>query len=976
MEYLEEAHQELAKKGLEDIRSKLCSPQQDVLERLKSKPEDFRFGYWFQRAEEYSNTNLQTARLIWEYLLEKCNDKKQTIDVLNKLFHVQIATGPWDEALKTAQKVFKETMEFVSQKTYAGQSLDPTAVGEYQFEAYMNLATIQRLQKKMQEAEDLYRKAHSAAVSNRDLDKETLAKVHLAICLLDQGELKEATETYFKPLLPDKDNWDKYTQAIYLQSYGNACRSAADWGNAKAYLREALKLAKELNNMGLVSSCSGDLGNVFRSEGRYRDAEEKHRDHYNIALERGDTHGLAIACGNIGFLKFYNSEEFDDSLVYQFIEYSLAEQIGDFARMGISFNKIGKLYTTLGYYEEAVELFRIAVTQAQKAKNFAGEGMAWGNLGTVYRALEQYEDAVECHIKYRDNAERRMDIGGLAIMQHQLAMDYYLSGNLQKAESSILSAFQTLERIRAQIGEEDKSKISNYEKNQAEAYNLLQVVLVAQKKYKEAFVLADASRGRSLSDIVQRRLFGVNASETNSKYLSEKFITESFGSLLEVGRQRSTSLVLYSVVKEFNQAGTAFNWVYAWVLEIDGSLHFSKTRLEVEAHLKVELNDKILISLSRSMGLQSKSRGVSEILMDEFSSHNNALEDHSLSIEASSKEHEIEDESTSLDKLETANDQHSERSPNGGNSQLNNLQDDPELIQWRPMLNQLHKVLIEPIAQFLPREDQSRRVTFIPQDFLLKVPFAALQEAPDYRYLFEDFIISTSPAIHFLNLADDSPRRPEQNTSSLSVLAVGNPVMPLKGLRELKFAASEARMVSQIIDSSDSELFIGAQAKKRDVVAAMPKHPILHFATHGLLDNVDSHGDFSMKGLVFLSKSGNDCDGRLTAEEVRDIKLDAELVVLSCCETGLGKVTGDGVLGLSRAFLAAGADCVIVTLWKIDDEKSFELMTSFYQEYKTCRDAAVSLQRAMRLLQAKDDSKSPRYWGAFSIVGASGKGLN
>lgn len=73
-----------------------------------------------------------------------------------------------------------------------------------------------------------------------------------------------------------------------------------------------------------------------------------HRAHYDIALERGDTHGLAIACGNIGFLKFYNPNDFNDSLVQQFIEYSLAEQIGDFARMGISFNKIGKLYTTLG----------------------------------------------------------------------------------------------------------------------------------------------------------------------------------------------------------------------------------------------------------------------------------------------------------------------------------------------------------------------------------------------------------------------------------------------------------------------------------------------------------------------------------------------------------------------------------------------------------------------------------------------------
>lgn len=154
---------------------------------------------------------------------------------------------------------------------------DLIAVGEYQFEACMNLATIQRLQKKMQEAEDLYGKAREAAASIRDLDKETLAKVHLAICLLDRGELKEATDTYFKPLLPHKNDWDKYTRAIYLQSYGNACRSAADWGNAKAYLREALELAKVLKNGGLVSSCCGDLGNVFRSEGRYGFSRVKRR---------------------------------------------------------------------------------------------------------------------------------------------------------------------------------------------------------------------------------------------------------------------------------------------------------------------------------------------------------------------------------------------------------------------------------------------------------------------------------------------------------------------------------------------------------------------------------------------------------------------------------------------------------------------------------------------------------------------------
>ena len=210
-------------------------------------------------------------------------------------------------------------------------------------------------------------------------------------------------------------------------------------------------------------------------------------------------------------------------------------------------------------------MFQIALDQARRAENTAGEGMAWGNLGTVYRALEQFEDAISCHMKYRDNAERRLDIGGVAIMQHQLAMDYYLSGSLSDAESSVLRAFQTLEQIRAQIGEEDESKLSNFEKNQVEAYNLLQVVLVAQKKYKEAFVLADASRGRALSEIVQKRLFGSISSDTGTRYLNEELITESFENLREVSRKLSTTLVLYSVVKEFDQSGATSSWVYTWV---------------------------------------------------------------------------------------------------------------------------------------------------------------------------------------------------------------------------------------------------------------------------------------------------------------------------------------------------------------------------------------------------------------------------
>lgn len=109
MEYLAPEHQDLAKEGLEDIRGKLHAPKQTVLDELKSKPEEFSFSRVFRVAQEYTNRSLPTASLIWEYLLGKAENRQQKFAVMDKLFHVQIATGPWSVALETAQNLFNET---------------------------------------------------------------------------------------------------------------------------------------------------------------------------------------------------------------------------------------------------------------------------------------------------------------------------------------------------------------------------------------------------------------------------------------------------------------------------------------------------------------------------------------------------------------------------------------------------------------------------------------------------------------------------------------------------------------------------------------------------------------------------------------------------------------------------------------------------------------------------------------------------
>ena len=114
MEYLDPEHQDLAVKSLEDLHGKLPSPPENVLEDLNMKTEYFSFPHVYRMAQEYSNKLLPTARLIWEYLLRKTENKQQKFAIMDKLFHVQIATGPWNVAFETAKNLFNEITEYSS----------------------------------------------------------------------------------------------------------------------------------------------------------------------------------------------------------------------------------------------------------------------------------------------------------------------------------------------------------------------------------------------------------------------------------------------------------------------------------------------------------------------------------------------------------------------------------------------------------------------------------------------------------------------------------------------------------------------------------------------------------------------------------------------------------------------------------------------------------------------------------------------
>ncbi|MCC0177012.1 CHAT domain-containing protein [Waterburya agarophytonicola K14] len=262
-----------------------------------------------------------------------------------------------------------------------------------------------------------------------------------------------------------------------------------------------------------------------------------------------------------------------------------------------------------------------------------------------------------------------------------------------------------------------------------------------------------------------------------------------------------------------------------------------------------------------------------------------------------------------------------------------------------------YKLLIEPIKDLLP-EDPEALVVFIPQDSLFLVPFPALQNDQG-KFLIEEHTMQIAPSIQTLAI------KPSKSTlDSSQALIVGNPAPMPESLANLPGAEIEAKAIADILNAAP---IIGSAATETTIVEKMPQADLIHFATHGLFD--ENQG---LQSSLALSTSDH-TEGFLTAEEILDLNLDAELVVLSACNTGRGRITGDGVVGLSRSFLLAGAQSTIVSLWYVPDLPTSALMTDFYRQLAKNPNQPQALRQAM--LNTIKEYPKPYQWAAFMLVG-------
>lgn len=289
---------------------------------------------------------------------------------------------------------------------------------------------------------------------------------------------------------------------------------------------------------------------------------------------------------------------------------------------------------------------------------------------------------------------------------------------------------------------------------------------------------------------------------------------------------------------------------------------------------------------------------------------------------------------------------------NGLAAQVQNLRkalEDPLSPAWQQSSHALYQRLWLPIENRLA----GRNVIVVPHGVLHYLPFAALQDN-DGKFVIDRFAMRFMPSASVLRYLRQS--MPKKAAERLFVL--GNPDLGDPAL-DLQFAGDEARQVAALFP--ESQLLSRKDASKSNFRKFAPLFTRIHFATHGKFQ-----ADEPLKSGLYLAK-GSDNDGVLTVSEIYSTNLDADLVTLSACETGLGKITnGDDVVGLTRGFLYAGSRSIVASLWSVDDKATSALMAAFYRNM-----ASMDKRQALRQAQmeARKHFPQPFFWAAFQLTG-------
>ena len=806
------------------------------------------------------------------------------------------------------------------------------------------------------------------------------------------GENRESQRNLEKLLQLSKEIGDKTTEGFAYGFLGNTHRSLGNYEEAIIMQNKFLEISRSIGDKAAEGLANAYLGSIYYSLGELEKALQHHQFNLAINKELGNKGGEGRSVEKVGNIYFalgnYNKaiECYKQSL-------GIAVAIRDKPLEGNSYANLGNSFLALGMYSEAVEIYKKAVPYAEAVGDKRMEGQMLGNLGTAYNRVGDHQKGLECHLRHLSLCEDLEEKQGEATAHGNIGMINYLLGNFQQAikhnekQISISNSMGEIDgemqgclnlgkvywklcelpkaiefqkkalcfaktmtsldkmgschydlgisysklkefemacnhleqctelyaEVRRLLFEKDIYKVSLSDV-QASAYRLYTQCLLQQDKDEEALLVTERARSAALADMMVVS-YGLHDPKGGKRE------TLNGESMREVVSRVGGQIIYYAL------SGTGKENVILWNLQANSAPTFVGEVTDWKSLL-----DEALVEI----GVK-----VSPV----------KCEDRSLPSRENRRipqNQEIDQEVENLDE-----------------DLLYCLPSKRITPKERPSaLGKLYDVLFCSTSPGQAAAD----LIIVPDAELHKIPFAALQNENN-QSLAEKHRIRVLPSLTIMKAIFECPADYHSQKGAVIVgdPDVGSVFLKAKQKTEvitrLQHANQEAEEIARLVGVKP---LLGKEATKARFLEELGSAALVHIAAHGNPGTGEiAFAPSPHKRKPILDEE----DVVLTMAEVQNAKVRAKLVVLSCCHSATGDIRAEGVIGIARAFLGAGARSVLATLWAIDDNATMEFMRNFYQHLKLGKKASEAVYQATTALRRSEEFQSPLYWAPFVLIG-------
>jgi CHAT domain-containing protein/Tfp pilus assembly protein PilF len=773
-----------------------------------------------------------------------------------------------------------------------------------------------------------YKKA--LVISEQLESKPSMSQDHgnLALCYLGLGNADTAMEHFELAISLSAETGMRQDEAFWLRGKGNALIRKGLYNKGLESHRAALAIYQQLDGKTELIEALHNMGELNLLLGDARSAGDYFQQAIKLAREIGLSRGITISLIAMGELQ-ERQGLFEEAAALYRQAVQRAKETGEMSNWSLGLLHLARTHQAQKRFDEAVDETGRALEIAREIGAVGLQAQAFYIQAEGHRLRGHNEESLAGFAQTLDTLNKApgSDLKWRALYGQGLA--YAETDNKAAAITSLKSAITLIEGVRNRLREERYR--AGYVQDKYQVYVDLVRLQLATGQQEDAFSTAERLRSKSYLDLIESEIIP----ETSVADQRTEF------ALRERIRQLRKALV-----EETNLALPEQRQVAIGV--------FSRELLAAEQEYQALLDDRRQKDPARQMGhtvptyADVRQKLLADEALVEYVVGSDeimffVLTRESLFAETSSLRREDLQNKVEL---------------------LRNLIRRQDSDRWKKPALSLTKTLLSPIMAS-GQLDGVRHLYLVPHGILNYLPFALLPGVGQEKssLMVEEFTLAYLPTAAALL------RESRALKGNVSMLAVA----PQRS--HLRHAQAEARAVNALYQP-DSRVLLGKSATESTFKSIAADYRLLHLATHGYFNKLNP----LLSGLELEPDETN--DGQLELHEILGMQLDADLVTLSACQTGLGSgyfaavPAGDDFVGLTRAFLYAGSTSVLATLWEVDDRSTVDLMKSFYthlEESGVRNDKAVALAYAQRSLRSSEKYQHPYYWAPFVLVGALNK---